>query len=70
MRAAYSVQVLYSRHHTHSHLSSLSRRLGTRVQGGSESLTNLLHSRLQLLSLEEYDEHTLEHLVSLKEIEN
>ena len=61
------VQVLDAGHDAHLHLATLGRRLRARVEGGPETLADLLHARLQLLALEEDDEHRLVDLVSLRE---
>jgi len=60
------VEVLDAGHHAHGHLPPVRGGLGTGVQGGSETLADLLDAGLQLVSLEEDDEHALVHLVALK----
>lgn len=62
----YRVQVLDPGHDAHGHLPPVCRRLGAGVQRGAEALAYLLDARLQLVSLEEYDEHRLVHLVRLR----
>lgn len=61
-----SVQVFDASHNADRHFSALGRRLRARVQRGTETFADFLHSRLQLVSLEEDDEHRFIHLVTLR----
>lgn len=67
MNIAHRVQILDPGHNSHGHLPSVSGCLGARVQGRTETFADLLHTGLQLVSLEEDDEHRLVHLVRLEE---
>ena len=51
------IQVLDAGHDAHLHLSPLRGCFRAWVESGPETLTDLLHTRLQLLALEEDDEH-------------
>jgi hypothetical protein len=60
------VEILDAGHDAHGHFPAVGGSLGARVQGGPETLADLLNARLQLVTLEEDDEHALVHLVTLQ----
>uniref|UniRef100_A0A1B0CGE4 Uncharacterized protein n=1 Tax=Lutzomyia longipalpis TaxID=7200 RepID=A0A1B0CGE4_LUTLO len=64
--AQYSVQILNACHHTHCHFPAIRRCLWAWVQCCPETFANLLHACLQLIALEENDEHRFVHIVALK----
>lgn len=51
------VEVFDTGHDTDGHLTALGRCLRAWIQSCTESLTNLLDARFELISLEEDDEH-------------
>lgn len=64
---SYRIKIFNSGHNSHGHFSPVSGSFRARVQGGAESFADLLHTRLQLVTLEEDDEDRLVHLVRLQE---
>lgn len=64
--AEHRVQILDARHHAHRHLAPIGRGLRAGVERRPEPFADLLHARLQLVALEEDDEHRLVHLVALQ----
>ncbi len=60
------VEVLQPLHDPDGHLASVGRLVRARVQGGAEALADLLHAGLELLALEEDDEHRLQNLEGQK----
>lgn len=60
------IKILDASHNAHGHFPSVGGSLGARVQGGPETLADLLDACLQLVTLEEDDENALVHLVTLE----
>lgn len=62
----HSIEIFNTGHNSHGHFPSISWCLWTRIKCCPESFTDLLYSRLQLVSLEENDKHGFVYLISLK----
>lgn len=60
------MQILNPGHNSHGHLAPVGRWFWAGVKSGTEALANLLDARLQLVSLEEDNEHRLVDLVGLQ----
>lgn len=63
----YSIEIFNSCHDAHCHFSSVSWSFRTWIEGCSETFAYFLHSRLQLVTLEENDEHRFIYLVALQQ---
>lgn len=60
------VQVFDSCHDAHCHFATIGRGFWAWIQGSAETFANLLDASLELITLEEDDEHRLVDVVALK----